>query len=319
MKIVFSDAETLGDDIALDIFEQFGEVVVYPFTTKEQLKERCDGADILVTNKSICNEETLGDAPTLKLIAVTATGYNTIDLDYVNKHQIAVCNVKGYSTESVTQHTFALLFYLLEKSAYYDEYVKSEHYIADVSFSHFANKFHELCGMTWGIAGLGDIGKRVAQVAESFGCHVIYYSTSGKNHNPEYEQVSFEELLEKSDIISIHAPLNENTKNLFDRNAFDRMKETSILINVGRGPIVNEQDLYDALMEHKIMAAGLDVLCEEPMSADNPLRAFKDSNRLVITPHIAWATVEARHRLMDEIRKNIDAFLKGERRNRVDG
>ena len=209
----------------------------------------------------------------------------------------------------MAQQTFALLFYLLEKLRYYDDYVKSEKYIGDVTFTHFANVFHEISGMTWGIVGLGNIGRRVADIAKCFGCKVIYYSTSGKNNNAEYERVSFEELLKESDIVSVHAPLDENTRNLFDKNAFNQMKKTAIFLNVGRGPIVVEKDLVDALKEEKIAAAGLDVLSVEPMSEQNPLREIKDSNKLIITPHIAWASVEARTRLMKIISEQIREFF----------
>lgn len=318
MKLVFSDADTLGADVNFEEFEKLGEVVVYGHTKPEELQERCDGADILITNKNVCSEATLGTNPTIKMIAVTATGTNIIDIEYARKHDIAVANVKGYSTESVAQHTFALLFYLMEKSAYYDSYVKSGQYIEDNCFTHFANTFNELSGKTWGIVGLGEIGRRVYDIAKAFGCKAVYYSTSGRNHNSRYDEVDFDTLLSDSDIISIHAPLTAETENLFDGNAFARMKNTAILINVGRGPIINESDLYDALINGQIGAAGLDVLVEEPMSKDNPLFAIKDSDRLIITPHIAWATVEARARLMKEVLNNIKGYMAGERVNRID-
>lgn len=317
MKIVFADADTLGNDIPLEPFKDFGEVVLYGHTKPEELKSRCEGADILITNKTAVNESSLGPNPSIRFVGVTATGTNIIDLNYTSSKNITVTNVKGYSTQSVAQHTFALLFYLLEKCYYYDNYVKSEHYVNDTLFTHFENKFHELYGKTWGIVGLGDIGKQVADIARAFGCKVVYYSTSGKNNNPNYEQVDFKTLLKDSDIISIHAPLTPATQNLFNEAAFARMKPSSILINVGRGPIVEEAALYKALTENQIMAAGLDVLCAEPMSKDNPLVRFKDSNRLIITPHIAWATVEARTRLMQEVYQNIQAFLNGNARNIV--
>ncbi len=317
MKIVFADADSLGNDISLEKYRNLGEVEINGMLKPEELKAHCENAGILVANKTPCNRDTLGDSPALRLIALTATGTNIVDMDYAKAHGIAVANVGGYSTEAVTQHTFALLFYLLEKSAYYDNYVKSEKYVDDVMFTHFGKTFHELCGMTWGIAGLGNIGKRVASVAKAFGCRVIYYSTSGKNNDADFERVDFDTLLTSSDIISIHAPLNKDTENLFNGDAFNKMKKSAILINVGRGPIVNEKALYDALSQNRIQAAGLDVLAAEPMRGDNPLKDFKDSGRLIITPHIAWAAYETRVRLVDEVYKNIEAFLKGEVRNRV--
>lgn len=309
MKIVFLDAKTIGDDIDLGCLEKLGELEKYPYSTQEEAYERTKEADVVVTNKVEINESSVGGAEQLKLVCVTATGTNNLDKEYLAKRNIAWRNVAGYSTEMVAQHTFALLFFLLEKLSYYDAYVKTEKYINDTTFTHFANVFHELYGKTWGIIGLGAIGRRVAEIAKLFGCRVMYYSTSGKNNNSDYERVSFEELLTQSDIVSIHAPLDENTKGLMNQKAFERMKQTAILINVGRGPIIDEQALADALNEGKIAAAGLDVLSKEPMSEENPLRFIKDSNKLIITPHIAWASIEARTRLMVLVAKNIEDYF----------
>lgn len=309
MKIVFLDAKTIGEDIDLSGFDELGEVVKYGFSTAEQARERSKDADVLVLNKVQVNEQTIGAAKHLKLVCVTATGTNNLDKEYLAKQGIEWRNVAGYSTESVAQHTFAMLFYLLEKLPYYDNYVKSEKYVNDVSFTHFAKAFHELSGKTYGIIGLGNIGRRVADIAKAFGCHVIYYSTSGRNSQPGYERVSFDELLERSDIVSIHAPLDENTLGLMNQKAFAKMKSSAILLNVGRGPIINEADLAEALNNRTIAAAGLDVLSVEPMQPENPLRGIKDSERLLITPHIAWAGVEARMRLMDIILNQIKEFL----------
>lgn len=309
MKIVFLDAKTIGEDIDLSGFDELGEVVKYGFSTAEEARERSKDADVLVLNKVQVNEQTIGAAKHLKLVCVTATGTNNLDKEYLVKQGIEWRNVAGYSTESVAQHTFAMLFYLLEKLPYYDNYVKSEKYVNDVSFTHFAKAFHELSGKTYGIIGLGNIGRRVADIAKSFGCHVIYYSTSGRNSQPGYERVSFDELLERSDIVSIHAPLDENTLGLMNQKAFAKMKSSAILLNVGRGPIINEADLAEALNNRTIAAAGLDVLSVEPMQPENPLRGIKDSERLLITPHIAWAGVEARMRLMDIILNQIKEFF----------
>ena len=310
MKIVFLDAKTIGEDIDLSGFDVLGEVVKYGFSTAEEARERSKDADVLILNKVQVNQQTIGEADHLKLVCVTATGTNNLDKEYLDKRGIAWRNVAGYSTESVAQHTFAMLFYLLEKLPYYDNYVKSEKYVNDVSFTHFAKAFHELSGMTYGIIGLGNIGRRVADIAKAFGCRVIYYSTSGRNSQPGYERVSFDELLEQSDIVSIHAPLDENTLALMNKEAFAKMKKSAILLNVGRGPIINEADLAEALNNKTIAAAGLDVLSVEPMQEDNPLRGIKDSERLLITPHIAWAGVEARNRLMGIILGQIKEFFK---------
>lgn len=310
MKIVFLDASTIGEDIDLSGYDKLGEVVKYGFSTPAEARERTKDADVVVLNKVPVNEESIGEAKHLKLVCVTATGTNNLDKEYLAKRGIEWRNVAGYSTETVAQHTFAMLFYLLEKLPYYDNYVKSERYVGDTTFTHFANVFHELSGKTWGIIGLGAIGRRVADIAGMFGCRVIYYSTSGKNSQPGYERVDFDTLLKESDIVSVHAPLDENTKDLMDATAFAKMKQTAIFLNVGRGPIVVEQDLAQALKNHTIAAAGLDVLAVEPMSSDNPLREIKDSERLIITPHIAWASIEARTRLMKIIEEQIREFFE---------
>lgn len=309
MKLVFLDTKTIGEDIDLSAYDALGEVVKYGFSTLEEIPERVKDADVLIVNKIAINEQTIGTAKNLKLVCVTATGTNNLDKEYLKKRGIAWRNVAGYSTESVTQHTFALLFYLLEKIRYYDDYVKNEKYINDTVFTHFAEHFNEVNGKTWGIIGLGTIGRRVADIAKAFGTRVIYYSASGSPAQEGYEQVDFETLLATSDIVSVHAPLNEYTKDLMDREAFAKMKKTAIFLNLGRGPIVVEQDLYEALETGEIAAAGLDVLCEEPMSETNPLAKIKDSKKLIITPHIAWASVEARNRLMQIIAGQIREFL----------
>ena len=311
MKIVFLDAKTIGDDIDLSGFERLGEVVKYEFSTTEQARERTKDADVIVLNKVLVNEQSIGEASHLKLVCVTATGTNNLDKDYLAERGIEWRNVAGYSTETVAQHTFALLFYLWEKMAYYDGYVKSGNYVDDVMFTHFSNVFHDLSGRTWGVVGLGAIGRRVADIAGMFGCRVIYYSTSGAHDAQGYTRVDFDTLLAESDIVSVHAPLNENTEHLMNAEAFRKMKKSAVFLNLGRGPIVVEQDLADALRQGEIAAAGLDVLTAEPMSADNPLREITDSGKLVITPHIAWASVEARTRLMKQVEQNIEEFVKG--------
>ena len=310
MKIVFIDAKTIGSDIDLSAFDSFGEVVKYDFSSPTDVPSRVVDADIIIVNKVEINEQTIHTAKNLKLICVTATGTNNLDKSYLDTREIAWRNVAGYSTESVAQHTFALLFYLYENLRYYDDYVKDEHYINDVIFTHFAEAFHELSQKTWGIIGLGAIGRRVAEIASLFGANIIYYSTSGKNNQADYTRVDFDTLLSSSDIVSIHAPLDENTQNLIDADALEKMKPSAVLLNLGRGPIVDEAALADALENNTIRAAGLDVLCVEPMSKDTPLRRIKDSKKLFITPHIAWASVEARTRLMKIIYQQIKVFFE---------
>ncbi len=317
MKIVFMETDTLGDDVDYTPFYNLGEVVKYNQSEPEYNQERVTDADVIVVNKIPMNEETLRYAEAVKLICLTATGTNTVDFDYVKKRNIAVTNVKGYSTQSVIQHTFALLFYVYEKLSYYDQFVKSGEYAASDIFSNFDIKFNELYGKTWGIIGLGEIGRGVAKVAEAFGCRVIYYSTSGNNSNSLWERVEFDSLLNQSDIISIHAPLNSATEYLIDEDALKKMKKTAVLLNLGRGNIIREEALLEALETGEIAGAGLDVISAEPMLPDNPLLKIKDSTKLIITPHIAWATVEARRRCLYEVYENIVSYLRGEERNRI--
>lgn len=319
MKILILDGATFGEDIDISKFNELGEVIVYAESTKQQVLERLKNVnpDAVIVNKIVMGKEEMYTASNLKIILEAATGYNNIDIECAKALNIRVANVAGYSTMSVVQHTFAHLFYLYEKMRYYDDYVKSGDYSNSTIFTNFGNVFNELAGKTWGIVGLGNIGRRVADVAKAFGCKVVYYSASGNTYDTEYEKVELDDLLKNSDIISIHAPLNKYTENLMNYENFKKMKNTAYLINMGRGPIVNEADLAKAINEGEIAGAGLDVLTKEPMSADNSLLTIKDSNKLVITPHNAWATYEARVRLLDEIYNNLKSFINGEARNVV--
>ncbi len=314
-KIVFLEKNSLGDDVDLSMFENLGEVTFYDLSTPEDTPGKIQDAEIVVANKVPMNAQTLKGAQHLKLIALTATGYNMVDKAYTDSQGISVANVRGYSTDSVAQHTFALALALLGQLAYYDTYVKSGAYVKSDIFCNLDRRIGELAGKTWGILGLGAIGRRVAEIARAFGCDVRYYSTTGNNNHGGFARVDLPELLAQSDIVSIHAPLNEKTENLINRDTLRQMKPTAILVNVARGPIVNERDLVDALKDGIIAGAGLDVLSAEPMRADSPLLEIQDSSRLIVTPHIAWATVEARRRLVGEVYENVAAFLRGEARN----
>jgi lactate dehydrogenase-like 2-hydroxyacid dehydrogenase len=317
IKISILDAKTLGPDADLSLIQRWGEVTVYQTTAPEQVADRIKEADIIISNKVALNHSNLPQAARLKLICVAATGTNNVDLEYARRRHITVTNVAGYSTYSVVQHTFAMLFYLLESPAYYDQYVKSGGYAASDIFTHLDRSFWELRGKTWGIIGLGTIGQAVADVARAFGCQVIYYSTSGQNLKPDYNPTSLDELLKKADIVSIHAPLNERTRGLIDYDHLHLMKPEAILLNLGRGGIVNEPDLARALDEGLIAGAGLDVLQKEPVDQQNPLLKIKQPQRLFITPHIAWASRESRQRLIEQIAANIESFLQGSPRNVV--
>ncbi len=317
MKIVVLEKTVLGDDVSFDKLQQLGEVTFYDNTKYDQIEERLKDADIALTNRSPLEEGTLKGVNNLKLVCVTATGVNPVDQEYMKKRGIPVTNVREYSTYSVCQHTFAMLFYVMEHLRYFDEYVKEGNYVQHKKQTYMSHKFSQLQGKTYGICGLGAIGKQVAKVAEAFGAKVIYYSTSGNNSCPDYERVSFEELLRRSDVISIHAPLTEQSKGLFNKEAFQKMKESAILVNAGRGAIIEEEALIQALQENEIGAAALDVVIQEPMPADHPFLAFKDSNRLFITPHIAWASKEARQTVVDEVCMTIEAFKEGKIRNLI--
>ncbi len=316
-KIVILDGETLGD-LEFDQLKELGNVVYYDATMPEEVEERIEDAHIVLVNKVVLNKENLKGAENLELICETATGFNNIDVVYAKNNNIAVTNVAGYSTNTVAQHTFATVLALYDKLFYYDEFVKSGEYAKSGIFTDVSKPFYELEGKTWGIIGLGAIGRRVAKIAEAFGVNVIYYSTSGKNSNFDYKRVEFDELLSASDIISIHAPLNNNTEALINYDALKKMKDTAILVNMGRGPIVVEKDLAKAIDEELIAGAALDVFEVEPIKSDNPLVNANNKERLVLTPHIAWASVEARNRLFKEVILNIKAFYNGEIRSRVE-
>lgn len=317
MKIAFLESVNAGEDVDISCFEKYGEVTYYRNTVKENTAEHVGDAEVVIVNKAPMNEETLKDAANLKLICEFATGFDNVDIEYCKKRGIKVCNVTNYSTEAVAQHTFAMTLFLLEKISHYDRYVKSGEYGAQDRFSNFDVPFGELYGKTWGIIGMGHIGRSVARIAQGFGCHVIFYSVTGKSSCTEYERVEFDELLSQSDFVSVHCPLSDLTRDLIDKEALQKMKKSAILINVARGPVVNNRDLYEALMEGQIEAAGLDVLEKEPIQPENPLGKIKDSTKLLITPHMAWASREARKRLTDEVCLNIEAFLAGEDRNIV--
>lgn len=307
MKIVFLDKLTLGNDMHLDEFNELGEVLTYEYTNEEDVLKRVENADIVITNKAIINKETM-KASNLKLICVAATGTNNIDLEYAKEINLPVKNVAGYSTASVAQLTFALVLELMQKTSHYTSYVEEGHWEKSPIFTNIDLPFNELSNKNWGIIGLGAIGEKVASIATAFDCNVSYYSTSGMNSNTQYKNISLEELIKTSDIISIHAPLNDKTKNLINKKNLKELKNKTLLINVGRGGIINEEDLAKVIDKKEIYCA-LDVLEKEPIQMYNPLKCIKEKQRLIMTPHIAWASVEARKRLKDAIIKNIQTFL----------
>jgi glycerate dehydrogenase len=309
MKIVFLDQKTIGDDIDLRIFNDLGSVMSYPSTSYEETLERVRECDIVVTNKVVIDAHIMDNAQ-IKLICVAATGMNNIDLEYAKQRGIEVKNVAGYSTQSVAQTTFMLALNLIMSSHYYDDFVKSKAWQNSPIFTNLERPYFELDSKTWGIIGLGTIGKSVAKIAQSFGCKILYYSTSGQNSCNDYQQVDLNTLLKTSNVISIHAPLNADTQDLLKAEELNLLKNNAILLNLGRGGIINEKDLAEIIERHdNDIRVGLDVISKEPIEKENPLNLLQNTHKVQFTPHIAWASIEARQRLVEGIYKNIKTFL----------
>lgn len=308
MNIVILDAKTLGNDLDLSLLEQFGTLSIYETTTKEETLQRINTADIVITNKVVIDKSMIEQLKVLKLICIAATGMNNVDLDAAKQHNIEVKNVAGYSTKSVVQHTFSMALYLLEKMAYYDNVVKDGSWTKSALFTDVSQPFFEISGKRWGIIGFGTIGQEVAKIATAFGAEVSYHSTSGENLHHAYPHMSLEFILKDCDIISIHAPLNDKTYDLINENNLPFLKDKSLLLNLGRGGIVNETDLAFELDRREIYA-GLDVLETEPIQMQNRLNEVTHKERLLVTPHIAWTSIEARKKLLDGVIKNIEQFL----------
>ncbi len=308
-KIVILDANTLGKVRNIDKLSDFGNVVTFGTTSPDETVLRIANAEIIITNKVVIDREVVGKCPNLKLICISATGMNNVDLDAAKEKGIVVKNAVGYSSHSVAQHTIASILRLYNQLSYYDTYVKKGDYSQSDIFTHYGPPIIELYNKTWGIIGLGNIGKTVARIATGFDAKVNYYSTSGKNTQNEYPRLSLDELLGTSDIISIHAPLNEKTQNLISTRELSLMKPASILVNMGRGGIVDELALANAVNDHQIAGACVDVFEKEPINKDNPLLKVKYPEKLVLSPHNAWASTEARTKLMDIVYRNIEEFI----------
>ena len=312
LKITVLDAKTLGDDVSLDAFSQVGELDVYQTTAQSDVAQRIENTDIVVVNKVKLNGENLGK--NVKLICVTATGYDNIDVAYCKAHNIAVCNVKGYSTDSVAQVTVSMVLALVNRLYTYRESVKNSTYTKSGVHNLLVPVYHELSSMTWGIIGYGDIGKKVATVAMAFGCKLMVYKRTPDN---EY-CVELEKLLKESDIITIHTPLNDGTYHLINKNNIGLLKKNCVLVNVARGAVTDERAIADAIKAGRIDGYATDVYSVEPLGEDNPIYEIKDYDNVILTPHMAWAAFEARRRCINEVAKNIKCFLNGEINNRVD-
>ncbi|WP_104749695.1 D-2-hydroxyacid dehydrogenase [Helicobacter cynogastricus] len=308
VKAVMLEADSLGRTNKLAPLEEFVDLTSYPNTPKELVLERCKDAQIVILNKIVMDAPTLKSLPKLRLICVTATGTDVIDHACAQELGIAIKNVEGYSTHSVTMHTFALVFALLSNMAYYDRYCKSGEYCKSKIFTHFNKDLLALEDKEWGIIGLGNIGKSVAKSALSFGARVSYTSTSGRNHNDTYPQKSLEVLLKTSDVITIHAPLNDQTRNLINASNLPLLKEKAILINVGRGGIVNEEAVAKALKIQNFYY-GADVFEKEPMRADHPFLDPTIQPKLLLTPHIAWGYGNTIKKLVAGTIENVKSYL----------
>ena len=314
MKIVLTDAQTVLDNLVnADILKQFGEVEEYGLLRYDEVAEKIADADMVVCNKTLLDKNTLRLAKNLKYIGLFATGYNNIDIDYCKAHNIAVCNAGSYSTNAVAQHTFALILEHFNNTSNYNKYVQDGRWKRSKTFSPFVYPLSELAGKTLGIVGFGNIGRAVAKIANAFEMRVIAYNRSEKQADG-VEFVGFETLLEQSDIVSVHCPLNSKSENMFDKNAFAKMKKGALFVNTARGGVMVEQDLFDELQSGHLGGAAIDTLKVEPMEENCILMGAKNC---IMTPHIAWAPVETRVRLMNIVADNIRAFLNGTPQNRI--
>lgn len=304
MKIVFLDAGTMGTS-SLAPIERQGELTAWPNSTPDETIRRVVDCDVLIVNKIKVNDRLLEAAPKLRLVCEAGTGINNIDVEACSRHGVMVRNVAGYSTDSVVQETFMHILNLLGNGAYFDNVVKSGAYSRSGLFTDYSRPFIEMAGKTLGIVGLGAIGAKVAKIGVAFGMKVIYYSTSGTSHNTEYPSVPLDRLMRESDVVSVHAPYNERTAGLVGERELRMMKPKSIIVNMGRGGIVVEEALAKVIDEGVIGGAGLDVYSTEPIPADHPLLCTRHPERLSLTPHVAWASIEARERLIQSIADNI--------------
>lgn len=315
MKISILDKSTLGSDIDLSPITSLGEVTVYDKTKPCEVSSHIGESEVVILNKVKLNEENLSKNRNLKLICITATGFDNVDIKYCQKRGIAVCNVCGYSTDSVAQLTITTVLSLVMHLLEYDSYVKDGEYTKSGVQNHLTPTFHELKSMTWGIIGYGNIGKKVAEVAKAFGCRVIFYK---KTPTEEKECVDLDTLLEKSDIVTVHIPLSKETKGLLSKEKLSLMKKTAILVNTARGAVIDEVAVSDKILNNELGGYGTDVYTVEPLEKTSPYNGILNHPNVIFTPHMAWGAFEARKRCIEEIAKNIRAFYEGEARNRVD-
>ena len=315
MKIVFLDAATIGNDLTYESFEDLGEVVVYSTTSEDEFEAHVQGADVVVINKLKLNSANLPKAPNLKLICLAATGFDNVELDYCRKAGIGVCNVVGYSTQSVAQLTLSMVLSLYTNLGQFTNFVRSGEYTKCGLANRLTPVYHEIDGKTWGIVGYGNIGKQVARVAEALGCKVLVYKRTPVEGA---ECVDFDTICQKSDILSLHVPLNDQTRNLLDEAHIAMLKKEAVVINVARGAVTDEAALANAVLEERIGGLGVDVYSKEPFGDDHPFNKIKHLPNVLLTPHMAWGGYETRVRLLGEIKENINSFFAGKERCRVD-
>ncbi len=314
LKLTFLDAATIGSDIDLSVFKKFGTLTVYQTTDKDDFIKNVADSDVIIVNKIKVGRENLPYCKSVKLVCVTATGYDNIDLEYCRENNIAVCNVVGYSTQNVAQLTIAMVLSLVCRLNEYDRLVSNGDYSRGQSANILKPVYHEIFGKTWGIVGYGNIGKQVARVAKAFGCKIVVYK---RTPACEAECVDIDTLCQMSDIISIHTPLNDGTRNLINRERISLMKKDAILINVARGAVVDERAVADAILENRLGGIGIDVYSQEPFPIDHPYSEIAGRDNVFLTPHMAWGSYEARVRCCDEIVLNIESYLNGGNRCRV--
>ena len=315
MKIVFLDSLALGEDIDLSNFNDLGDVEVYPSSTNDEIKERVADCDVVVTNKLKLNETTLSNAKNLKLICVTATGYDNIDVGYAKSRNIGVCNVVGYSTNNVAQITVGFVLQLINKSKEYQRSVANGYYSECGVANILTPTYREINGLKWGIVGFGNIGKGVAKVAEALGCEVL---VNKREEVSDYKCVDIDIICNECDIITLHTPLNDGTRGLINAERIAKMRNGVILVNVARGAVTDERAVAEAVKSGKISGFACDVYSVEPFSKEHPFYEIMDRDNVLLTPHMAWGSINARIRLLDEVKENIVAYFKGEIRNRVD-
>ena len=315
MKIVILDKKTLGVDLDISKLENYGEVISYDTTSAAEAKDHIGDADVVFVNKVKLFEDNLKTAPNLKLICEAATGYDNIDVSYCKKSGIAVCNVPGYSVYSVAQVTVSMVLNLVNHMTEYTRFTKDGTYTKRGVANILTPVYHELYGKTWGIVGYGAIGERVGEIAKALGCNIIAYK---RKPSEKVECVGIDELIERSDIISVHIPLSEETRNLISEERIKKMKKGAVLVNTARGAVVDEKAICDAVKSGNIAGLGTDVYSTEPFSADSPYFEVKELDNVCLTPHMAWGTIEARERCFSEMIMNMNAFFDGETRNRID-